>query len=789
MTTAVLQYRVNGGAVTTGVTTVVAEDEIQLIAASYAGWGSPASLWEITAYPPGFPCPSGWSTNATTGRYYYLSNNTSLIPPVITMPASAAIASGQWGKFLFALTVLGGGAGLVDTSCGVKIASSAGAEDIAIGEEAQFDEKLRYVEAHQTNARLLDQAAASGGSGGVLLGSGTPVKVTAVGGSAGALATAAPFDHAHEVGVGSPVNIGTANSDGVSDNLARADHVHALPWATVTSVFGGATTALPMNGQKITGLGTPSSNGDAATKLYVDGIVTFARVAAALATASSALDFNGQVLGDVDTPVDPTDAANKAYVDGVLGNAVPIARTIATTAPLTGGGDLSGDLTLAISAASGSAAGSMSSAHYALIAAATDAPTANTLALRGTGGRAAFGWIAPALTGVATAGFIRVSSTAQSVISADSVGTPGTNFPIVSIDGADGVLIGSDAAIWVRAQAVTGFGVQNNAGDDLFTVEPGANRILVGNGNIDDLTVDVTDVFASSAKRYAFTTLTASTGVAPTNNTWVGQSAFSGNNLPGGGFTFTVGNGGNATNTGGNFTIHLGTENGGGISASHVWQATTAGTFLSLCTAGGVAKFTAPDEARWAVGAGGFTVHNEAGESEHLIVDPINALLGLTLIDTIEFGAGKTSAPLSPVITQAKLTGTDGDDAQEFLIEGAQGQDAEGAADNSSGGHIRIRGGAPGTGGSGSAGHRGNIFLGAGTASAGNGKNVVVVNDSTGTPGTPSSGFVFYGLSGAFRVVQHAPPTVTGARNDNPALASLLTTLETMGLIIDSTTV
>jgi len=42
----------------------------------------------------------------------------------------------------------------------------------------------------------------------------------------------------------------------------------------------------------------------------------------------------------------------------------PTTRNIATTAPLAGGGDLSEDRTLTIGAASGSAAGSMSSAHY-----------------------------------------------------------------------------------------------------------------------------------------------------------------------------------------------------------------------------------------------------------------------------------------------------------------------------------------------------------------------------------------------------------------------------------------
>lgn len=51
--------------------------------------------------------------------------------------------------------------------------------------------------------------------------------------------------------------------------------------------------------------------------------------------------------------------------------------TLSTTAPLTGGGDLSGDRTLAISPASGAAAGSMSAAHWTKLEGVEDAATAD----------------------------------------------------------------------------------------------------------------------------------------------------------------------------------------------------------------------------------------------------------------------------------------------------------------------------------------------------------------------------------------------------------------------------
>ncbi len=55
-------------------------------------------------------------------------------------------------------------------------------------------------------------------------------------------------------------------------------------------------------------------------------------------------------------------AADKATIDGIPTTYVAKTRTVNTTAPLTGGGALSSDLTLAISAATDSAAGSMSAA-------------------------------------------------------------------------------------------------------------------------------------------------------------------------------------------------------------------------------------------------------------------------------------------------------------------------------------------------------------------------------------------------------------------------------------------
>ena len=64
----------------------------------------------------------------------------------------------------------------------------------------------------------------------------------------------------------------------------------------------------------------------------------------------------------------------------------------------------------------------------------------------------------------------------------------------------------------------------------------------------------------------------------------------------------------------------------------------------------------------------------------------------------------------------------------------------------------------------------------------------MLLGDELAALPAPASGATVYALGGAFRVAQHAPPTVTGSRGGNAALASLLTVLANAGLIVNSTT-
>lgn len=65
-----------------------------------------------------------------------------------------------------------------------------------------------------------------------------------------------------------PAALGSA-AVGTSKKYARGDHVHAMP---ALSALGAATADVSLAGYKITSLGTPTADTDAATKAYVDTV-------------------------------------------------------------------------------------------------------------------------------------------------------------------------------------------------------------------------------------------------------------------------------------------------------------------------------------------------------------------------------------------------------------------------------------------------------------------------------------------------------------------------------------
>jgi len=118
-----------------------------------AGLGS-SFKYEITDYPEGFPCPSGWTESSLSGVYSYEG----LTPPPFTLPALPL-----WGKMMFRLTVNNGDPGtsslpktqFVDSSTVISTPDPSGnaIEDIAYGETQQWDRKRKWMGPLKRNIR------------------------------------------------------------------------------------------------------------------------------------------------------------------------------------------------------------------------------------------------------------------------------------------------------------------------------------------------------------------------------------------------------------------------------------------------------------------------------------------------------------------------------------------------------------------------------------------------------------------------------------------------------------
>ena len=196
--------------------------------------------------------------------------------------------------------------------------------------------------------------------------------------------------------------VGRATTDTLTNKTLTSPTINGgtISTATVTSatiVSGTLSTDLVAGGFKVTGLGTPSSTGDAATKGYVDTQIsslvdsapgtldTLNELAAALGddpnyattitnalaaklslsggTMTGAIAMGTSKITGLGTPTASADATTKGYVDGILGSATA-AETSATSAANS----------------ASAAATSASSASVSQIAAATSASSASTSA-------------------------------------------------------------------------------------------------------------------------------------------------------------------------------------------------------------------------------------------------------------------------------------------------------------------------------------------------------------------------------------------------------------------------
>lgn len=214
-----LLVSINGGAPTSGGLQTTTGAVLQLSGESTVFWKQ--QRFEISDYPVGFACPAGWSTDPTTGAYFYA---TSFNPPPVTL--------GIWGKYMLRLVVnegLSSGAvdpTLTDTSTALSIPSpNVGLLDMGFGEDLQYSAAKLWTGDAKKNLRQIDTYLAGGVTA---LSNAVPAAVALVGGA------------------------------GASTTAARGDHAHALPFGVVQTLLGAASGPIGLNAQPLNHLGNVS---------------------------------------------------------------------------------------------------------------------------------------------------------------------------------------------------------------------------------------------------------------------------------------------------------------------------------------------------------------------------------------------------------------------------------------------------------------------------------------------------------------------------------------------------
>jgi hypothetical protein len=102
--------------------------------------------------------------------------------------------------------------------------------------------------------------------------------------------------------------------------------------ATKLPLAGGTMSgAIAMGTSKITGLGDPTTNQDAATKKYSDDQDAL-KLSLTGGTMSGAIAMGNNKITGLGTPTASTDATTKTYVDAILGSATAAATSAANAA-------------------------------------------------------------------------------------------------------------------------------------------------------------------------------------------------------------------------------------------------------------------------------------------------------------------------------------------------------------------------------------------------------------------------------------------------------------------------
>jgi hypothetical protein len=236
-----------------------------------------------------------------------------------------------------------------------------------------------------------------------------------------------------------PNATGTVTLDGVASTLTSK---------TITS--GTLGSDLAAGTYKITGLGTPSANTDAATKAYVDAQIaatidsapaaldTLNELAAALNDDASfsttvatsigtkvakagdsmtgALSMGSNKITDLATPTASTDATNKSYIDTLFGSTTSAATSASSAAT-------------SASSASTSASSALTSATSAATSATSAATSASSAATSASSAASSFS----SLVDVTGAGLVRDMGT---IVDPDTTSTTYINISTVAASAA-----------------------------------------------------------------------------------------------------------------------------------------------------------------------------------------------------------------------------------------------------------------------------------------------------------------------------------------------------------------
>jgi hypothetical protein len=150
-----LYIKLNGGAPLSGVVTAAYSDSVVLAVAS-TGTGAKRVKYRIRAYPPGFACPAGWTTE---GKFYVATVQAGGDAPAFALPTAL---SALWGKFIFDATrdgQLHNGRVVSEylAKARLKIPSVSGVDTIAYLEDEEFDATIGWTKSLDSLARRYEE--------------------------------------------------------------------------------------------------------------------------------------------------------------------------------------------------------------------------------------------------------------------------------------------------------------------------------------------------------------------------------------------------------------------------------------------------------------------------------------------------------------------------------------------------------------------------------------------------------------------------------------------------------